>query len=101
MQHRRNGAARCDYSRRRDDKHDGEYIEQDSDKIHEFQVPASTIRGIRGTTRGDFGLIAIANGQQHVLGEVKVAPLFSVIVENMRLDDGVHRTAFFTEPTEN
>src|SRR5690606_20858933 len=88
-------------SRRRNNEHDGKYVEQDSDEIHELQVPASTIRGVRGTTRGNLGLVAVANGQQHVLGEVQVAPLLPVIFMDMGFHDAVHRTAFLTEPTED
>src|SRR3546814_14036723 len=50
---------------------------------------------------GDFRLVAVANGKQHVFGVVQVAALFSVVFGNMRFDDGVDRTAFFAEATEN
>jgi len=101
VHHRRDRAARSHDTRGGNNEHDGKQIKQDSDEIHEIQVPASTIRGIRGTAGGDFGLIAVANGQQHVLGVIKIAALLAVIFVNMRLDDGIDGTAFFTKSTEN
>src|SRR5690606_16224684 len=67
----------------------------------ELQVPASTVRGIGSTACSDFGLVAVANGQQHVLGEIQVAPLFAVVFVDMSFHDGIHWTAFFAETAED
>ena len=50
---------------------------------------------------GDLGLVAVAHGQQHVLGEVEVAALLAVVFEDVGLDDGVHRAALFAEAAED
>src|SRR5256885_16323244 len=65
------------------------------------QGAASAVLGVRSLGGGNLGFVAIANGQQHVLGEVQVAALFSVVFEDMRLDDRVHRAAFLAEAAED
>jgi hypothetical protein len=47
------------------------------------------------------GFVAVAHGQQHVLGEIQVTALFAVVFEDRRFDDRIHRTAFFAEAAIN
>ena len=47
------------------------------------------------------GLVAVADGQQHVLGEVQVAALFAVVLQDRGLDDRIHRAAFLAEAAED
>ena len=61
----------------------------------------STIRRVFGAATSDLGLVAVADGKQHVFGEVQIAALFTVVLVNVRFDDRVHRAAFFTEAAED
>src|SRR5690606_39198703 len=63
-----------------------------------FRLPVFRI--LRAILR-DFGFIAVADRQQHFLREIQIAPLFAVILVDVRLDDGVDRAAFLTEAAEN
>src|SRR5690606_11751375 len=62
---------------------------------------ASAVWRVFGPAAGDFGFVAVAYGEQHVFGEVKIAALFAVVFVDMRFHDGVHGAAFFTEAAEN
>src|SRR3954452_18369303 len=66
-----------------------------------FLVPGSAVLGVGGAVRRDLGLVAVAHGQQHVLGEVQVAALFAVLFEDVGLDDRVDRAALFAEAAED
>ena len=46
-------------------------------------------------------LVAVADGQQHVLGEVQVAALLAVVFEDVGLDDRVDRAALLAEAAED
>ena len=59
------------------------------------------VAGVSGTVSRDLGLVAITDGQQHVLGVVQIAALLAVVLKNMRLDDRVDRAGFFAEAAEN
>src|SRR5699024_7793841 len=50
---------------------------------------------------GNFWLVLIPDRQQHVFGVVEVAALFTVIILDVGLDDGVRGAALFAEPAEN
>src|SRR6476646_9696476 len=64
-------------------------------------APASAVLGVRGLGGGDLGLVAVAHGQEHVLGVVQVAALLAVVLEDVGLDDGVDRAALLAEAAED
>src|SRR3954451_23370115 len=66
-----------------------------------FLVPGSAVAGVGRPVGRDLGVIAVAHGQQHVLGEVQVTALFAVVFEDVGLDDGVDRAALFAEAAED
>jgi hypothetical protein len=45
--------------------------------------------------------VAVADGEQHVLGEIEVAALLAVVVEDVRLDDRIDRAALLAEAAED
>src|SRR5262245_9142474 len=61
----------------------------------------SAVLGVGCLGGGDLGLVAVAHGQQHVLGEVQVAALFAVVFEDVGLDDRVDRAALLAEAAED
>src|SRR5262245_3378235 len=50
---------------------------------------------------GDLRLVAVPDGEQHLLRVVEVAALLAVIFEDPRLDDRVDRAALFAESAED
>jgi hypothetical protein len=56
---------------------------------------------VSGLALRDFLFVAVAHGQQHVLGEVQVAALFAVVFEDVGLHDRIDRAAFFAEAAED
>src|ERR671913_82063 len=61
----------------------------------------SAVLGVGRLVGGDFFFVAVANGEQHVLGEVQVAALLAVVFEDVGLDDGVDRAALLAEAAED
>src|SRR6478736_8793847 len=47
---------------------------------------------------GDLLLVAVAHREQHLLGVVQVAALFAVVLEDVGLDDRVHRAGLLAQP---
>jgi hypothetical protein len=66
-----------------------------------WATPGFSGNGRRPPGGGDLFFVAVAHGQQHVLGEVQVAALLAVVFEVVGLDDAVHRAAFFAETAED
>src|SRR6478609_9413103 len=62
---------------------------------------ASAILGVGLLGGSDLALVAVAHREQHVLGEVQVAPLLAVVLEDVRLDDRIHRAALLAEAAED
>jgi hypothetical protein len=61
----------------------------------------STVFGVSRFVRGNFALVSVTDGEQHVFGEIQVAALFAVVFKDVCFNDGVHRTAFFAKATKN
>src|SRR6185369_4096623 len=61
----------------------------------------SAVLGVGRLGGRDHGLVAVTDGQQHVLGEVQVAALFAVVLQDRGLDDRIHRAAFLAETAED
>src|SRR5688572_2553570 len=57
----------------------------------------STICRVSGLVGADQCVIALAHGEQLVLGHDVFAAVFHVVLVDAGLDDGVHRAGFFTE----
>mmetsp|Transcript_21981 Transcript_21981/g.86319 ORF Transcript_21981/g.86319 Transcript_21981/m.86319 type:complete len:280 (+) Transcript_21981:941-1780(+) len=106
------GVARRDDTERRHQQDAGENVEEDGRDVHAYPGQAagpcvglrrrrSAVLGVRLLLGRDLGLVLVANGQQHVLGEVQVAALLAVVFEDAGLDDGVHRAALFAEAAED
>ena len=62
---------------------------------------ASAVLGVCCLGGSNFAFIAIAHGQQHVFSEIQVATLFTVVLKNMRFDNGIDRATLFAETSEN
>src|SRR5689334_23752451 len=63
--------------------------------------PCSSVLGVLRPVRGDLRLVAVADGEQHLLRVIQVAAALAVVLEDPRLDDRVDRTAFLAEPAED
>ena len=65
----------------------------------------SAISGSAASARAfvgaDLVFVAVADGQQHLLGVVQVAALLAVVLEDVRLDDRIDRAGFFAEAAED
>src|SRR6187200_938487 len=61
----------------------------------------SAVFRVRLLRRGDLFFVAVADGEQHVLGEVEVAALLAVVLQDVRLDDRVDRAALLAEAAED
>src|SRR6185369_14316937 len=61
----------------------------------------SAVLGVSRFGGRDLGFVAVADGQQHVLGEVQVAALFAVVLQDRGLDDRIDRAAFLAEAAED
>src|SRR5437868_7521036 len=61
----------------------------------------SAVFRVRLLRRGDLFLVAVADREQHVLGEVQVAALLAVVFEGLRLDDRIDRAALLAEAAED
>ena len=89
-------------TRTRAQQHGGENVEEDGQKSHARVGRCAGPRDQRyrvGLLLGsDFLLVAVAHGQQHVLGEVQVAALFAVVFEDVGLDDRIDRAASSQKP---
>src|SRR5207248_6714790 len=49
----------------------------------------------------DLLLVAVADGEQHRLGVVKIAALLAVVLEDARLDDRIDRAGLLAEAAED
>src|SRR5258706_12066165 len=58
-------------------------------------------RGVLAAGGGDDRLVLVADREQHRLGVEEVAALLAVVLEDVRLDDGVHRAALLAEAAED
>src|SRR6267142_1923447 len=56
---------------------------------------------VGGAILRDLLLIAVAHGEEHFLGVVEVSALLAVVLEDVRLDDRVHRAGFLAQPAED
>jgi hypothetical protein len=63
--------------------------------------PHSSVRRVGRPVGRDVLLVAVADRQQHVLGEVQVATLLAVVLQDVGLDDRIDRAAFFAEAAED
>src|SRR3989449_5462087 len=61
----------------------------------------SAVGGVRGAVAGDLLLVAVAYGEQHFLGVIEVAALLAVVLEDVRLDDRVHRAGLLAQAAED
>src|SRR5690606_9227324 len=61
----------------------------------------SAVPGVRLPVGRDFLFVAVTDGEEHLLGEVQVAPLLAVVLVDVRLDDGIHRAGFLAESAED
>src|SRR3989442_2777529 len=61
---------------------------------------SSTVCRIGGARRCDLLFIAVADREQHLLGVNQIAPPLPVILQDVRFDDRIDRTAFFAESAE-
>src|SRR6478752_3787007 len=66
-----------------------------------FRWPVLAVLGVGRAVGRDLGFVAVAHGQQHVLGEVQVAAFFAVVFEDVGLDDRVDRAALLAEAAED
>src|SRR5258705_4859677 len=69
--------------------------------LSERRSGGSAVFRVRLLRRGDFFFVAVADGEQHVLGEIEVAALLAVVLENVRLDDRIDRAALLAEAAED
>jgi hypothetical protein len=58
-------------------------------------------RGVLPRVGGDLRFVAVAHGQQHLLGVVEVAAGFAVVLEDAGLDDRIDRAGLFAEAAED
>ena len=61
----------------------------------------SAIFGISGLRGSDVFFVPVTHGQQHFLGEIKIAALFAVVFKNLGFDNGIGWAAFLAETAED
>src|SRR5690606_16082171 len=66
-----------------------------------FARRRSAVPGVRLPVGRDLVLVPVADRKQHLLGEVEVAALLAVVLEDVGLDDGIDGTGFFAESAED
>jgi len=100
--------ARRDHAQRGEQHDRRESVEKRGFQVHRCRSALlaggsarSAIGRIRGTVLGDLLLVALPDGEQHLLGVVKVAARLAVVLQDSRLDDRVHRAGFLAEPAIN
>src|SRR5205085_3088862 len=59
------------------------------------------VAGVDFPVAGDLLLVAVADGEEHRLGVVQISPLLAVVLDDARLDDGVHRAGLLAEAAED
>src|SRR5262249_47776974 len=62
---------------------------------------ALAVGRVGGAVLSDLLLVAVADGEQHLLGVIQVAPLLAVVLEDVGLDDRVHRAGLLAQPAED
>src|SRR5512139_1120372 len=61
----------------------------------------SAVGGVGRAILRDLVLVPVADGEQHFLGEIEVAALLAVVLENARLDDRIDRAGLLAETAED
>src|SRR5690625_2401688 len=89
-----------DHPKGRHHQHYCQHIKQNCCKSHDW-VPALTIRSIGHATLGNFFFVTIANSKQHIFGVVEITTLFTVILMDMSLYDGIYGAALFAKATKD
>ena len=77
-------------------QHGGEGVEQDL-RPASFSSLALTGTRVGGLVGGDHRLVALADGEQLVLGHDVLAAILHVVLVDARLDDGIHRAGLLAE----
>src|SRR5437763_4446505 len=62
--------------------------------------PAAVL-GVELAVMRDLFFVAVADGEQHRLGVVEIAPLLAVVFERARLHDGIDRAALLAKAAED
>src|SRR4051794_12748878 len=61
----------------------------------------SAVLGVELAGVRDLFFVAVADGEQHRLGVVEIAPLLAVVFERTRLHDGIDRAALLAKAAED
>ena len=95
------GVARRDHAEARGHQDGGEGVKQYRYQHGPSALPCAAPLSVARVCRlvgADHGFIALAHGQQLVLGHDVLAAMFHVILVDARLHDGIHRAGFLAEP---